>query len=458
MKEITSKIYVLLVVFFAISCKGIIEPDIQENTISNSLGNFTIDTISSTGRQLLVKWKASTNAVRYDVILNDTIEKSNVQQMSCLLSRLEPNTNYKVSVRAYDKNNYTKTVSKYTKTTSESLNEITALPFGRYDYQLIHITHCKVTKDNNYIILADAFIFDKTYKVVLKTDKEFNIIWKYNFEGGVFDDMDRASGQDIKECNDGGFLIISRKFIFKVSKDGDLVYQNKYAIINYEPWIENGIETSNGNYLFVGTHYWMLNINSDTLWVKNKNFQNITDVIQNNAGNYFVYGYKKLSTDLSDERYNIKLIELDNSGNQLNEIIYPVSDACTSKYLLTSKDNGYYLLSHSTFTYYAVMSELCVTKTNNKGKELWTMHTYPELNMAVTVNSARVLQDNSVLCLCYNSGTQYYFVYEISPDGKITKKFRAGDMYVPIFVDKDENGKYIILTRDGYIYKLSSER
>lgn len=104
------------------------------------------------------------------------------------------------------------------------------------------------------------------------------------------------------------------------------------------------------------------------------------------------------------------------------------------------------------------MSELCVTKINTEGKELWTTHTYPELNKAVTVNSATVLQDNSLLCLCYYSSTQDYFIYEISPEGKITKTFRAGDMYVPVFANKDENGSYTVLTQGGYIYKLSIER
>ncbi len=457
-KVATTLCWLIFILISNMSCNSIIEPELPLDNLSNSLGNFELKNTRSTARKILLEWTISTNATKYDILVNDTISISNIKTNSYLLDRLEPNTFYKVSIRAYDKNNFIKTISSTLKTTFESLNEISMLPFGRYEYQRINITHCKVTSDNNYIILGDAWIHDKTYKIVLKTDKNFNIIWKFNFEGGVFDYGNRFLGQNIKECNDGGFLIITQRLNFKISKDGNIVYQNKYELVNYEPRIQNGIETIDGNFLFVGSHCWMFNSSSDTLWVKKINLDNITDVIQNDAESYFVYGYKKISSELSDERYNIKLVEVDNLGNQLNEILYPVSDACTSRLLLKSNDNSYYLLSHSTFTYYAVMSELCVTKTNNQGKELWTMHTYPELKMAVTVNSARVLQDNSLLCLCYYSGSQYYFVYEISPDGKITKTFRAGDMYVPIFVDKDENGRYTILTQGGYIYNLSIER
>lgn len=450
--------WLIVILISCISCDLLIEPELPLDNLSNTLGDFELKNTSSTARKILLEWTESTNATRYDILVNDTINISAITTNSYLLDRLEPNTVYKVSIRAYDKNNFTKTISITLKTAIESLNEISMLPFGRYEYQLINITHCKVTSDTNYIILGDAWIQDKTYKIVLKTDKNFNIIWKYNFEGGIFDYGNRYTGQDIKECHDGGFLIITKTFNFKLSKDGTLVYQNKYNTVNFEPRIQSGIETRDGNFLFVGSHCWKINPSSDTIWVKKVNLDNITDVIQHKAENYFVYGYKKKNNILSDEQYNIKLIELDNSGNQVNEITYPVSDACTSRIFLKSNDNSYYLLSHSTFTYYAVMSELCVTKINTEGKELWTTHTYPELNKAVTVNSATVLQDNSLLCLCYYSSTQDYFIYEISPEGKITKTFRAGDMYVPVFANKDENGRYTLLTQGGYIYKLSIER
>jgi len=442
-----------LVVLLTVSCNnGDVEPDLEQNNISNTIGNFDIDSVSSTGREILVKWGVAINAVRYDVIVNDTIKLSNIQKTTCLLTRLEPSTNYKISVRAYDNNNFTKIISKYAKTSNESLNEITALPFGRYEYQQINITNCKVTKDNNYIILGDAFIFDKTYKIVLKTDRNFNIIWKYNYEGGVFDSFDVVY-QKINECNDGGFLITSPNFIFKITKDGNMEFEKKYDNKNFLMRVDNGILSYDGNLFLVGSKYMMLNKQGDTLWVKDNNFQVISDIVLNDVNNYFVYGYTQ-----NNEKYYLYLNELDNSGNTLNEINYPVSDLNTSKYILNTKDNGYYLVSNSSFHYYGLLSEMCVTKIDNKGKELWTLHTYPIFNMSESINFARVLDDNTLLSLCYNSQSQNYYVHEISPDGKQTKAFRAGDMYVPIFVDKDENGKYTILTQGGYIYKLSSER
>lgn len=459
MKKIAIALYgFLFVVLLATSCTSneLVEPELEKDNTSSSLGNFEIETVSSTARELLLEWTMATNAVRYEVIVNDTIRQYDVQKKSCLLKHLKPNTTYKVSVRAYDKNNFVKIVSKNVQTISESANEITALSFDKYEYQKINITHCKVTKDNNYIILGDAIIFGKAYKLVMKTDRNFNTIWKYYYQGGNFDYM--AEGQDIKECCDGGFLIISLEFIFKVSKDGHIVYQKKYAITNAQSWVDNGIETTNGNFLLAGNHYWMLNTNSDTLWVKKSNDLLVTDLIQNDAGTYFVYGYKRIGVNSYDEEYNIRLVEIDNSGNELNENIYPISDACYSMYLLQSKDNGYYLLSHSTFSGNYITTELCITKTDNRGKELWTSHTYPQLKIGMTVNSAKVLPDNSLLCLCYEMISQYYYVCEISNEGKITKTFRAGDMYVPIFVDKDENGTYKILTQGGYVYKLVSER
>ena len=443
-----------MALFLNISCKQVInEPILQDENISLSIGSFDIQSITPSSHEILVKWSAATNAVRYDVFVNDSVGMYDVRNNTCLLIRLDPNTDYKIIIRAYDKNNFTKTVSKNTKTQTESLNQISSLPFGRYEYEQINITHCKVTKDNNYIILGDAIIYGKSYKIVLKTDKNFNIIWKYNYEGSFFDFMNRATRQDIKECEDGGFLIIARQFIFKISKDGNIIYQKKYIEKNSEPWIDNGIETLNGNFLFIGHNNMMLKSNSDTLWNKKNELTENINVIQNNQGNYFILGSKK-----TNEKYNVILQELDNSGNKLNENSFNVSDNCYSQFFLKSIDNGYYLISSSYVYYGGESAEMCVTKINSTGTEIWTLHSLSEINIAVTANDARVLDDNTLLCLCYNSGSQYYFVYEVSQDGKIKKSFKAGDMYVPIFVDKDENGRYVILTQGGYIYKLSNER
>jgi len=448
------KIFLLLcslsmVLFLLVSCKQAInEPNLQDENISLSIGSFDIQGITPSSREILIQWTTATNAVRYDVLVNDTIGLYDVRNNTCLLNYLTPNTDYKISIRAYDKNNFTKSISQNIKTLNESLNEISSLPFGRYEYLRINITHCIVTKDNNYAILGQAVIFDKTYIILIKTDKSFNIIWKINIEGGVFDYGD--SEQNIKECNDGSFLIFSKEQLLKISNEGNIVFKK----INSESAIKNGIQTSNGNFLFVGYKYMMFNSNSDTLWTKNKEILTSTsDVIQNNAGNYFVYGIY-----FTNGKYKIAVQELDNSGNKLNEIDYNVSNECYSQFLLDSRDNGFYLISYSAIYLYGYTTEMCVTKIDNIGREIWTLHSSTELNYAVTAKAARVLDDKTLLCLCYESVSQNYYIYEITPNEKIIKSFRAGDMYVPIFVDKDENGRYIILTQGGYIYKLAKER
>lgn len=443
-------ISVSLILLLIVSCKQEkIGPNLFDDNKTDSIGAFEIKTITATTRNITVKWTSAKNAVKYDVLVNDTIGLSDAKNDSCTLNYLKPNTEYKISIKAYDKNNYTKTITVFTKTLIELLNEITSLPLQNNEYQRLNITHCKVTKDNNYIILGDVYINDIAYKIVMKTDKNFKIIWKYNYEGGVFDYMNRATRQNIKECNDGGFLIIAREFIFKISKDGNVLFQKKYSIQNYEPWIDNGTETTNGNFLFVGTNHMMLDSNCDTLWIKKKDLNEIIDVIQNDANNYFILGSNK-----ANEKYSVVLQELDNSGNKLKENSFNISDNCYSQYFLKSIDNGYYLISSSFVYYYGNTQEMCVSKINSSGNEIWTLHSLPNLDLAVTAYDARVLYDNTLLCLCYSFFHKCYYIYEISPEGRLTKSFIVGGMNGPVFVDKDQSGRYVILTREGIIYKL----
>ncbi len=432
------------------SCQIIIEPDEPElflNDLSNSLGNFELKNTSSTASKILLEWTIANNATKYDILVNDTICISDIKTTTYLLDRLEPNSSYKVSIRAHDKNNFTKTLSAIVKTTQQSLNEISMLPFGRYEYSEISIIHCKITNDNNYILLSQVMVHGKYQIMVFKTDKNFNVMWRYYLDDVRLSYID--SYQTINQTIDGGFLIVTSQYVFKVSKDGNLIFKNKYYNSTNMHLTNSAVETSNNKLFFVGENYTITNQNFDTLFIKKKDFNIVSDVIQNKAGNIFIFG--------NTDKYNIGLQEYDLNGNKLREIIYNIPNSYPNLFQKIN-DEGYFLISNNSVYHYGYGSEMSVTRINNEGEELWTIHSLELLGYTVTAYGATFSKENSLLCLCYNSPSQNYYINEISLDGKITKTFRAGDMYVPRFVDKDENGKYIILTREGYIYKLSSER
>jgi len=443
--------FILLLSLLSACNKGIDEPILPDENTSNSITSFDFQNVTPTSRQILVEWTAI-NAVKFDVIVNDTVSIKGIQTNSYLLTHLEPNTTYKISVRAYDKNNYSRIVNKNSSTSIELINEISSLPFGKYEYKTINIIQCKVTSDNNYIILGQALIYDKTYTLVMKTDRNFNLIWKKYFEGGLFDYT--ANNQYIKECDDNGFLVLSYQNTFKINKYGDKIIQIRNEI-TYKYAIYNGIETANGNFLFVGNNGFNLIDNKlDTIWSKPNNYYLNIEIIKNGKNNFYVFGTKLIDKNSGlDGMYNLGMKEIDNSGNVLQEIIYNNTDNCYLETFVQSKDNYYYLMANGA----GYTSDMSVSKITNKGDELWTVHTLSTIGFPLTVYGATALKDNSILCLCYSSSQNYYAV-EISPDGKLIKKFNAGDMYVPVFIDKADDGSYIFLTQGGYIYKLVTER
>jgi hypothetical protein len=137
--------------------------------------------------------------------------------------------------------------------------------------------------DGNIVITGYHF-FDEVF--LIKTDLDGNRIWRKTFNGN--------EGDDIKECDDGGYIISDAFSLIKTDRYGNKKWRKTY---DYYTGSGTSVDiTSDGGFVLVGTAfynyilYWFM-IKTDKYgnreWEKSIATEGgYKDVIQSNDGNY----------------------------------------------------------------------------------------------------------------------------------------------------------------------------
>ena len=117
-------IYIFLCLLLAQCSKEeiVVEPEIAKQAESVMTDDFSVE-ISSTDKDIYLKWYPVKNAKSYEIIVNDTmtvydkIDKNEyLDYYDYRLKNLKPNTDYKVTVRAISEDLNVKLVSGKTRT------------------------------------------------------------------------------------------------------------------------------------------------------------------------------------------------------------------------------------------------------------------------------------------------------------------------------------------------------
>jgi len=133
--------------------------------------------------------------------------------------------------------------------------------------------------DDN-IVISGSYSLDKV--LLIKTDLNGNSIWRKTLDG--------EEGHDIKECDDGGYIISDALNLVKADRDGNMEWRKEY---DWGGIVESSVDiTSDGGYILVGAgSYVMIKADKDG----NREWEKILStgqggynnhVIQSNDGDY----------------------------------------------------------------------------------------------------------------------------------------------------------------------------
>ncbi len=312
------------------------EPVIPEDTIYP--GDFSLQAVSVSPTSIYLNWGFSNQAVSYEIALNDSIVAYDVQKPEYfddfyyLLSGLKSDTDYKVTVKALTETRKKNAQTIITRTSKDLLSSIYPLPLEDYNHSAF--SHYLETSDGGALLSADVFSYGRYYQAVMKLDKNGNKEWVNH--------SDRKECEQLLECKDGGFLIVSYYEIFKLSNRGQRLWTLKPEYpdeLRKNTW-HGVIENAGGEFILVGmslrnwgnltksVEYFMTKLSShgQVVWNKfaGKSLDNrMYKIVDKENGNYLVMGTAE-STGATFEKldyriFSLSVLEIDDDGNVIWE-------------------------------------------------------------------------------------------------------------------------------------------
>jgi hypothetical protein len=169
------------------------------------------------------------------------------------------------------------------------------------------------TKDGDFVVVGTAY-FEKV--LLIKTDFNGTVLWRKTLDG--------VEGNDIKECDDGGYIIAGKRYVclVRTDVDGNMLWKKEYQM--FESTALSVDLTSDGGYILSGnaappgSSCNMLVIKTDEHgnreWEKIIGGSETTGgdcVIQSNDGTYVIAG-----TTFRSGLYYARLVKLAPFQNQ----------------------------------------------------------------------------------------------------------------------------------------------
>jgi hypothetical protein len=249
--------------------------------------------------------------------------------------------------------------------------------YGWYLYQ---------TSDGGYIITGRTSSFGNGESDVwlIKTDSEGNKLWDKTFGYSITD-----SGSEVKETNDGGYIIIGSVFqtggphgdiwLIKTDSNGNKLWDKEFGGIGHN-YGNSILITDDGGFLLIGSSFisqeensyqlWLIKTdeNGEILWDKKlggSNFEAGWCAQPTNDGGYIITGEIRSS---EPESINTWLLKIDSNGDILWEKSFDGSDISRGHSVIPTNDDGYIIAGHTTVgpTYEAML-----IKTNCNGDLEW---------------------------------------------------------------------------------------
>jgi len=460
---------------FLISCSSedIIIPA-EEPNISNSIksvieGDFSIQ-ITISDRVIEINWKPVIGASTYEVILNDIIVSYDIMGSDekgyyyCMIHALTPETQYKIAVRALDKEFNVKIVSGVVTTMKSFFDEVIQIPFDKYKYDTTngHLTAFTKTSDNGFVVVGSFMSLGGYYTVIIKLNSVFEVEWTTD----IGDSFIRWGSFEceVKEC-ENGYLIVRRDSAIMVSKSGNFIWQWDETLPAYSSLVYSGLELPDRSIILVGAFFdvdpykprpWIakLDQNGTLLWRKSGgDFGTLEKVIYKGDGKLFaggtIYDYSAyLHQTLT------MLVEFDTNGDILNEHIYKYDEnAYESTFVdvVPGDNNCYYVIGNGkkeTDPYN--INSTFIVKIEENGSILWKK-TGDESDSYGYASGRCYKVNNSSIALVYYIGYSNVGILIVDSEGSIEWRYNMPRFPNFIYFGQDELNRYMYVTEYGEI-------
>jgi hypothetical protein len=235
--------FILLLLAIAACSKNSIDtsdPDPPGNnpTVNLPPGSFSVQVDSISDKRAVLFWPGAVDpegdSVWYDIYLNDKlIAASLTSNLPFAFTGLSELTGYRGKVVAKDRKDK-KTEAPFSFTTEKYyLNFLKSYEYGPHttEWQEGDVKQMIKLLDGSYIIVGGYYTHvpnrNDTHIIAVKTDYDGNIVWKKTYPYGTGPGADVA----VTECADG-ILIASLYSLFKIDKDGNMIWYKKIESFN----------------------------------------------------------------------------------------------------------------------------------------------------------------------------------------------------------------------------------
>ena len=404
------KIYfTLLIAIFIIGCSkddtiNEIQEEQEEEIIVNlPPNNFNIEIVNISHETATIHWDEASDpesdAVNYDIYLNQTLVIENISELMYVFSNLEELTNYSGKIIAKDTENNQTEVTFSFQTEKYYLKYLKTYDFGEYvngPNGLALGTAFSMIKanDQNYVIAgSSSFNGNGQRFFVSKIDYEGNEIWK------KFYDYQVGSSWNFKIIESiTGFILVGRHHVLSLDNQGNIIWYKKidtYDINDAASEIKSVAQDSNGNIFIVGGRgssepevvqeavLTKLSNSGEILWENIfipslRSFFN--DVIINSSNDLIILGSTETSGITWDEYINgpssieeidFWVLNITNEGDVLWENTFGDGRFDFPSKIIT-KSNGNYVFAGYSWGAYDI-SEGRIFEINLDGTEIWNI-------------------------------------------------------------------------------------
>jgi len=472
--------FIAFTIFTYTACEETIsadEPILAQTNKATVIGDFNVKIQSITDHQVNLTWTAPKNAESYDIIINDSLTLHNIKTAFYNIAGLKANAEQKIIIRAMSTDFSMKTATVNLKTMKEFYEEVRQVFIDKYQYTRVNFNYCTKTKDNGYLFTFYGFKNEVNCELAVKTDKDMNVIWKTELALGYYKTSSGfRTNIEIKNCSDGGYLIVNAKYVVKLSATGSLLWKNE-KLLDYAIDDINGfVELPDGSFWIVGTssrnwskavslEYTLTKLSPDgnIIWKKywGSTLENrACKIIKKADGNYFIVGTTETSgatfDNLSYMDQNISLQELDENANIINQKYFLYCkdrkrNSAIISNILTTGDNNYIIVALGDQIY----GETQVLKVSSNSNLIWEYKGYNNGESMAFPRACNEIGDRTiVVSFSYDSP---YEIKEFNSDGTIYKTMFINGVDDCLYIDKDENGRYVYITTGGYQIKINPD-
>lgn len=417
---------------------------------NNPPGSVEISVVEVLSNQITVSW---TNAidqdgddVLYDIAINDSVVSYELNSNTFIVSNLNSNTDYKLTVRAVDSEGYASKTSVTFHTLKAYYDSYMSL---KLEYNEVIVHSVTPMLDGGYFLLARGKVLPTNYQDYeyfgLKLDSSFNIEWRKRYDWGLIPEMAPVK---VEIASDGGILIAHYIALTKLNISGEIEWSYKVKEGYSVSFFKSLIELKNGGFLSIGVKnngdyiFIKLDSSGNELWIKN----------YDNTNNFFPQGMFLSSENeivtWGSSNNGHELLFFDLNGNNLgNQFIAGEVGAFFS----TKVSNGYI------FWGYGESPFQWAAKTSFSGATLW--NSFPLLIKnnwdwySGYIVAADEINQTQYLTLC-NSGGGVSFSLVNTETGQFSD-IKMFDGYPNgVFVHYNPDGYYEYISVTGYLFQL----